>query len=154
MKLSSLKNQLEADIQVAIQQQNEAKLKTLKSIYASILQEEHSRNRSNLTKYMTTRVLHRAMQERQVAAEEYRRRGEIVLAQIEQNELEIIRQYLPPQLPEQEVSATITQIIKSINATGMHDFRRVVFLAKKEFADRVESRVVTRMVREKLRSLS
>lgn len=59
------------------------------------------------------------------------------MVQKEEGELEIILQYLPKQLSDEELKIKIEEIIKSLNANGIKDLGKVMSAAKElvKFAD-------------------
>ncbi|MGC9125520.1 MAG: GatB/YqeY domain-containing protein, partial [Caldisericaceae bacterium] len=73
------------------------------------------------------------------------------LASKEEEELAILRAYLPEQLSEKEVEEIISKIIAEIGADGKKDFGRVMKVAVSELKGRADSNII-RQVAEKLLS--
>lgn len=75
------------------------------------------------------------------------------LADTELAEAAVIERYLPAQMPEAELEAVISDIIKKLNATGPQDMGKVMGVATKQLAGLAEGRMISEKVKSLLASL-
>ena len=74
------------------------------------------------------------------------------LAKKEQNEIEIISQFLPKQLSKEEINNIIDMTIKSCEASSMKDMGKVINLLKKKYNGKMNFGDVSKIVKSKLTS--
>ena len=72
------------------------------------------------------------------------------LAQKEKEEIEIIQNYLPKQLSEDELSVLITEIIKEINAESIKDMGKVMGLLKPKITGKADAGIASGLVKKLL----
>ena len=154
MKLCNIKAQLEKAIQEAQEKNQKNRLYALHIVYTKIIQEEQERNRDSLTNCMLMNLLIEAAEQHQEAKAIYQAQGETELAQIEQEVLSVIQEYLPPQLSEAAIGEITAQIIRSIMARNIEDANRVITIAKEEIGNRSTGRTIAKVVRAQLKQLS
>ncbi|MBU1036917.1 GatB/YqeY domain-containing protein, partial [Patescibacteria group bacterium] len=68
----------------------------------------------------------------------------------EEKELIIIKQYLPPELGEAEITDLVKEIIKENNSTSPADFGKVMKLAIAKVAGQADGSKVSQIVKELL----
>jgi len=95
-------------------------------------------------------VLRTEIKKRQEAIEAYTAGGRPELATKEQQELEILQQYLPPQLTIEQVQQIVLDKIKQTGAAGAKDFGLVMPLVIAEVAGAAEGSLVSKLVKEAL----
>ncbi|HQA48681.1 MAG TPA: GatB/YqeY domain-containing protein, partial [Bacillota bacterium] len=71
---------------------------------------------------------------------------------VEQNEkeIEILGEYLPPQLSESEIREIIRETIEKVGAAGMKDMGKVMGAVMPQVKGRAEGGTVNRLVKEML----
>jgi len=72
------------------------------------------------------------------------------LAEQEKAELQVLEEFLPKQLSEEELRREITRIIAEVGATSMKDFGRVMQAAMKVLRGKAEGKQVQQVVRQLL----
>ena len=72
------------------------------------------------------------------------------LADIEQDELNILNEFLPSPLSKEEMSIIIDDAIKASNASSIKDMGKVMGIAISKMAGRGDGEIVSKIVREKL----
>lgn len=75
------------------------------------------------------------------------------LVQQEKKELEIIQDYLPQMLPDEEIEKAIDKIIKKEMATGPKDFGKLMGILIKEFQGQADSAKVSGLLKSKLEKI-
>jgi len=72
------------------------------------------------------------------------------LVKIEEDEILIISSFLPEQLNEQEIEDTVVKAIKLTKSESMKDMGKVISLMKQDYIGKMDFRIVSRIVKEKL----
>jgi uncharacterized protein YqeY len=95
-------------------------------------------------------VLQRERKRRVEAAEAFRAGGREEQAQAEERELEVLQEFMPDQLSEEELEEIVDDVIAEVGATSMSHFGRVMADVMPQVSGRVDGSVVSHLVREKL----
>ena len=95
-------------------------------------------------------VLQRERKRRVEAAEAFRAGGREEQAAKEEQELEVLEEYMPELLSDDELEEIVDDVIAEVGATGMRDFGRVMADVMPQVAGRADGSAVGQLVREKL----
>jgi len=96
-------------------------------------------------------LIKQEIKRRRESIELYKQGGRLDLAEKESEELKILQEYLPEQLSEEDIRATLQRIIKDSGAVNVKDLGRVMKEAIKELKGKAEGDVVRRIAEEILR---
>lgn len=97
-------------------------------------------------------VIGRLVKQHQDSIEAYRAGGRPDLVAREEAELQVLRQYLPPQLSRDEIAARAREVIAATGAQGPRDMGKVMPRLQADLRDRADMRLVSEVVRELLQS--
>ncbi len=125
---------------------------TLRSIRASIIEFNKSGVARAMTEDDELKILSSAAKKRKDAIEMYQNAGRTDLANNEQAELDIIQEFLPKQMTEEEITNAIKSIIEKIGAKDMKDVGKVMGSAMKEFKGKADGSIVQKIVKDLLGS--
>ncbi len=103
-----------------------------------------------LTEEEELQVLQRERKRRVEAAEAFRSGGREEQAQAEELELEILEEFMPEPLSEEQVEEIVDDVIAEVGATSMADLGRVMADVMPQIAGRADGSQVSQIVREKL----
>jgi len=95
-------------------------------------------------------VLFREAKKRKEAIEMYIKGGRDDLVEKETKELEIIKQYLPEQLSEEEIEKIVVATIEKIGAKDIKDLGRVMGEVMKELKGRADAKLVSEIVKKRI----
>ena len=95
-------------------------------------------------------VLQRERKRRLEAIEAYRVAGREEQAEQEQDELEVLEDFMPEPLSEDELEAIVDDAIAENGATSLRDLGRVMADVMPQIAGRADGSAVSQIVREKL----
>jgi uncharacterized protein len=95
-------------------------------------------------------VLQRERKRRAEAAEAFRGGGREERAQQEEAELDVIEQFMPEPLAEEELERIVDDAIAETGATSLRDLGRVMADVMPQVAGRADGSAVSQLVREKL----
>ena len=94
------------------------------------------------------KILLQAAKRRRDAIEMYEKGGRQELADKEKAELEIIQEFLPKQLNEDEIKEIIRKIVTDTGAEGMKDMGKVMGASMKELKGKADGKIVQNIVKE------
>ena len=82
-------------------------------------------------------LLVKMVKQREESAQTYEDNARPELAERERAEIEIMREFMPTPLSEEETQTAITEIIADIGATGLKDMGKIMGRLKTDYAGRV-----------------
>jgi hypothetical protein len=95
-------------------------------------------------------VLQRERKRRVEAAEAFRTGGREEQAVAEERELDVLEEFMPEPLSEDEIDEIVDDVIAEVGATSMADLGRVMADVMPQIAGRADGSQVSQIVREKL----
>ena len=95
-------------------------------------------------------VLQRERKRRLEAAEAFRAGGREEHAEDEEYELEVLEEFMPEPLSEEELEEIIDDVITEVGATSIRDLGRVMAGVMHQVSGRADGSVVSQLVKEKL----
>ncbi len=95
-------------------------------------------------------VLQRERKRRLEAAEAFRKGGREEQAEDEEYELEVLEEFMPEPLSEDEIEEIIDDVITEVGATSIRDLGRVMAGVMHQVSGRADGSVVSQLVKEKL----
>jgi uncharacterized protein len=95
-------------------------------------------------------VLQRERKRRAEAAREFEAAGREERAEAEEYELEVLEEFMPEPLSEDDLEEIIDDVIAEVGATSLRDLGRVMADVMPQVSGRADGSTVTQLVREKL----
>jgi uncharacterized protein YqeY len=95
-------------------------------------------------------VLQRERKRRVEAAEAFRAGGREEQAAAEEYELEVLEEFMPEPLGEEELEEIIDDVISEVGATSIRDLGRVMAGVMHQVSGRADGSLVSQLVKEKL----
>jgi len=140
----SLKATIESAIKQAMLNKEKDRLRALRAIKSSILLAETEKGSGGeLSADTEMKVLTKAAKQRRDSIEVFEQQGREDLAATEKAELEVIEEFLPKQLSEDEIEAEVKKIIEEIGASGPQDMGKVMGMATKKLAGKADGKVIS-----------
>jgi uncharacterized protein YqeY len=140
---------IEEDLHEAMRERDEERRDALRLILSSLRGAEKELQRP-LSEQEELQVLQRERKRRVEAAEAFEAAGREEQAAKEERELEVLEDYMPEPLDEEELEDIIDNVIAEVGATSMRDLGRVMADVMPQVSGRVDGSVVSQLVREKL----
>lgn len=148
----ALKERLNDDLKAAMLSGNRFASDTLRGLKAAILNEEVATGKRDdgLDDEAIEKVIAREVKKRTESAKLYRDNGRDDLAEPEEQEIEVLQQYLPEQLGEAEVVALASDVIASMGDVSMQQMGQVISAVKAKAGNAADGALIARVVKEKL----
>ncbi|HEY8192981.1 MAG TPA: GatB/YqeY domain-containing protein [Gaiellaceae bacterium] len=141
--------QIEADLKEAMRERDNDRRDALRLILSSLRSAEKELQRP-LTEQEELQVLQRERKKRVEAEEAFRTAGREEQADAEDYELEVLEDYMPEPLGEDELEEIVDDAIAENGATSLQDLGRVMADVMPQVAGRADGSAVSQLVREKL----
>ena len=125
------------------------RLKVLRMLTAAIKQKEVD-ERVELDDAQVLAIIDKQVKQRRESIEQYTAGGRTELAAAEQTEIDILSDFLPEQLGDDELAAMIDQAIADTGASSMADMGKVMGQLKPKVQGRANMKEVSAAVRAKL----
>ena len=145
----TLIEELEDDLKEAMRERDEDRRDVLRLILSALRSAEKELQRE-LTEEEELQVLQRERKKRVEAAEAFRNAGREEQADDEEFELEVLEEYMPEPLSEDEIEEIVDDAIAENGATSLADLGRVMADVMPQIAGRADGSTVSQIVREKL----
>lgn len=128
---------------------DELRRETLRMAIAAAYNVEKASGRA-LTDDEVTKVLAREVKSRREAIDAYAAAGRTNAAEREQAELEVLSEYLPTQLSEEDVATHARQVIDELGVTSPREMGRVMAALMPRLAGRADGKTVSGVVAREL----
>jgi hypothetical protein len=145
----SLIAKIEDDLKEAMRARDELRTGTLRLTLAALRSSEKELGRP-LKDDEELQVLQRERKRRTEAAEAFRDAGREEQARQEERELDVIEEFMPEPLAEEELERIVDDAIAETGATSLRDLGRVMADVMPQVAGRADGSTVSQLVREKL----
>ena len=145
----SLIKQLESEVKEATLARDAERRDALRLILASLRSAEKELQRP-LSTDEELQVLQRERKRRNEAAEAFRAGGRDEQAAGEEAELDVLQEFMPEPISEEELERIVDDAIAENGATSLRDMGRVMADVMPQVAGRADGSAVGQLVREKL----
>jgi len=142
-----LKNKIDIQIKESMLNKNKSRLIALRAIKSAILLSEKSGEKADLDEI---KLLMKLIKQRKDSLKLYLEQNRQDLADKEQIEINIIEEFLPKQLSDEDLEKEIEIIIKEVRAESMKDMGKVMASANKKLSGKADSSRVAGLVKSKL----
>lgn len=95
-------------------------------------------------------VMEKMVKQRRESIKQYEAGGRPELAANEQAEIDVIQEFMPQALSEDEVAAIVADAIKQTGATAVKDMGAVMNLVRPQLAGRADMGLVSQLVKKQL----
>ena len=151
----SLRGKIETDYKSALKAKDKNKISTYRLILSGIKDLDIS-NRSQADKKETDdedvkKLLKKMIKQRTESIEMYKKNNRNDLQEVEEKEVEVISQYLPKQLGDEDTRKLCSEIINSTGASSIKDIGKVMGELKKNNADSIDFSKAGALIKELLK---
>ena len=149
--MGDLKDRLQSDLTVSMKARDELRTSTLRMVLTAIGNEEVAGKQArSLSTDEELKVLAREAKKRREAAEAFRSGGAAERAERELAEEQVLSDYLPAQLSDEELSALVAEAVQESGASGPQAMGAVMKVVGPKVAGRAEGGRVAAAVRAAL----
>lgn len=145
----SLKERLKNDMKEAMRAKQIVKRDTIRAINTMIKQIEVD-ERKDLNDEDIIKLLQKAVKQREESISQYKDAGRADLVEKEQGQIDIISEYLPKQLSDEELEAVVKDIIAEVGAETIKDMGKIMGPAKAKIGGSADGKRINEMVKKLL----
>jgi len=142
-------NKISDDIVAALKNKDKTRLAVLRMLKSTLKYHEIEIKRK-LSEEESLKILKSQVKSREQAIELYQKGNRYDLSEIEQNEIKIIREYLPKPISTDELIREVSLVIKESDANSMKDMGKVMKLLSQKLGSRADGKLLSKIVKEKL----
>jgi hypothetical protein len=145
----SIVDRIEQDMKEALKAGDKLKVTVLRGLKSDIKYKQIAVG-DTLSDEQCTEVLSSNAKKRRESIDQFQKAGRDDLTRKEQAELDIIRNYLPKQLTEDQIKQLITEAIAEAGAESPKDMGNVMKILMPKIKGQADGKLVNRMVSEAL----
>ena len=148
----SIKEQLTEDMKTAMKEREAGKLRlnVIRMVRSNIKNTEINEKRE-LNDDDVLAVLMKEVKMRQDSLEEFKKADRQELVAQAEEEIEILKKYLPAALSDDELKAIVAEVVTEVGATGPKDMGKVMPAVMAKTKGRADGKRISAMVRELLK---
>ena len=147
----SLELKITTALKEAMKSKNQTTLTALRAIKSAILLHKTQKSSDGeLSQEDEMKLLQKLVKQRKDSADIYKGQGRNDLADPELKEAELIQQFLPKALSEDEVKDVVKSVIEEIGADGMKDMGKVMGISTKKLMGKADGKIISSIVRKLL----
>lgn len=146
----SLEARINEDLKAAMKAKDEVALRGIRAIKSAIMLIKTDGSGVELNETSEVQLLQKLVKTRQESLDIYLKNDRPALAEIEKEEIAVIKKYLPAMLEGAELEAILTQIVAETGATSAKDMGKVMGVANKQLAGKADGRAISDIVKRLL----
>ena len=145
----SLKQKLQEDLKSSMKNKDTNKKSVITLIRASIKQYEVD-NRVELGDEEITDLIAKQLKQTRDSREEFAKAGRDDLVSKAEAEIEVLKEYLPQQLSEEELNEIVISTISEVGATSMKDMKKIMTSIMPKVKARADGKLINDLVKKNL----
>lgn len=143
----ALKNQVQSQMLEAMKAKDTVKLNVLRMLKASIMKfEVGGGERKEATDADVMTLIQKEIKSRRESVEQFRKGNRPEQAAAEEKEIEVLMEYMPPQLSDEEVAQLVKEAIAETDAKSKQDLGRVMSALMPKVQGQADGAVVSKIV--------
>jgi uncharacterized protein YqeY len=146
---AELFNKLQEEMKAAMKSGDKDKLSTIRMLISEIKKVQID-SKKELSDEEIISILQKYIKQRKEAYTQYEQAGRKDLAEKELKEIEIVQQFLPPPLSEEELIKIVEGTIQEVGVSSIKDMGKVVKAVMDKVKGRAEGSLISKIVKEKL----
>ena len=147
----SLQQDLMTALITAMKAKDQTALTALRAVKSAILLAKTETGASDeLTEDQELKILQKQVKQRKDSAAIFLEQGREDLASPELAEAEVIGQFLPEAMSDDDIEKIVDATIDKLGANGMKDMGRVMGMVSKELAGKADGKTISTIVKAKL----
>ena len=147
----NLFDKVSGDIKAAMLARDKVRLEALRGIKKEFLEAKTAKGgEGELADDVAMKILAKMVKQRKESAAIYNEQNRPELAAEEMAQANVIEEYLPKALSEEELTVVLKEIIARVGASSPKEMGKVMGVASKELAGKADGKVISAKVRELL----
>ena len=145
------RSRIEEGLKVSLKQRDSIRVSVLRMLLAAVKNKEIEKLRA-LSEDEFFAIIKTSIKQHIESIESFKKGNRTELAQKEEKELEILKEFLPAPLSEEELLREIEETIKSLEAKSQKDMGKVIKFLMEKYPGRTDGKALSGMVLKRLSS--
>lgn len=146
---TELKDKLTQEMKSAMKSKQKDRLGVIRALLAAVKQiEVDERVEVDDSKLLV--ILDKQLKQRKESAKIYRENDRVELAESEEFEMSVIKDFLPQALTEDEISAIISEAVTNTGASSMKDMGKVMAQIKPQVQGKADMSEISKLIKSQL----
>ncbi len=137
-----IRDRIGTALKESVKAQDRTRMSTLRLINAAIKDRDIAArtdtNRDGVSDDEVLEILSKMVKQRRESVQTYEEAGRVELADGERREIEIIQEFMPRQMSDEEVAQACADVIEDIGASGLKDMGKTMGALKSRFAGQMD----------------
>ena len=147
----SLQQQVMEAMKVAMKAKDAESLAALRAVKsAMLLAQTETGSKEELSEDIELKILQKQVKQRKDSAAIFLKQGREDLAAPELAQAEVISQFLPAQMSEDEIAKVVETIVTQTGASSMKDMGMVMGMANAQLAGKADGKTISTIVKDRL----
>lgn len=146
----TFEEQINEDLKSAMKAKDATALRGIRAIKSAILLAKTDGSGAEIDEAKKIQMLQKMLKQRSDSYDIYIKQGRNDLAVVEQEEMDLIKKYLPAQLSEHELRSELQSILVETGASSPKDMGKVMGIASQRFAGKADGKMIAGLVKELL----
>ena len=147
--MSTLLKKLQNEMKNALKSKDTLRLSVIRMLISEIKKEQIDKKKE-LSDEEILNIIQRYAKQRREAIEQYKKANRQDLVEKEEKELNIVLEFLPKQLTEEEINKIVEEVIKEVGASSIKDMGKVMKVVMEKVKGRADGSIVSKIVKAKL----
>lgn len=150
--MSTVNEQITADIKTAMREKNKVALNTLRALKSAITNAaiEKGGAGTELAENEVVNVIRKQIKQRQDSIGQFESAGRSELAQNEKDEIVVLEVYLPAALSQEEIISAVESAIAETGAESKRDMGNVMKVLQQKTGGRADGKILSQEVMKRL----
>lgn len=146
----SVQSQVMEQMKAAMKSKDTVALEALRALKSAFLLANTSGGNVELSEDDEIKIVQKLVKQRKDSASIFQEQNRMDLAEPEIAQANILEQFLPAQMSEEELQAAIEAIIAQTGASSMKDMGKVMGMASKQLAGKADGKAISTIVKQAL----
>lgn len=147
----SLAQQINDDIKTAMKAKDKETLAAIRTVKSAIMLEATKEKAgAEVEDAVVIKIVQKLLKQRKDSAKLYAEQNRPDLEEEELKQAEIIEQYLPQMMSEEEIQQEVENVIQKVGAAGPQDMGKVMGVITQRLAGKADNALVAKIVKQKL----
>lgn len=147
-----MKDRILKDIVTCMKEHNKEKLAVLRMVKGA-MQLEEINQKKELTDEDVIGIVAKQIKTRKESIAEFEKGNRTDLIEDTKKEIELLEEYMPEQLSEEEINKIIEEAITTVNPESMKDMGKIMKEVTPKLKGKADMSIVSNIIREKLSNL-
>lgn len=144
-----MRNQILEDLKTAMKNQDKERLSVIRMVKGAIQMSELNK-KHELSDEEVIEVISKEIKSRKDSINEFKKGGREDLVEKTQSEIDILSEYLPKQLTEEELNEIIDKVFEEVKPESSKDMGKVMKELKPQVNGKADMGLVSKIVKEKI----